>query len=94
MHYAYFAVNVLDGLDRREWERPMLARYLRRLCELGVQAPSFDEAWYAYRCSVLFAHVVWYTNPAEWQPESVNTVNAGRAGLAMIDHGTLELVGA
>jgi hypothetical protein len=93
LHYAYFISNALDGLDRRAWERPLLARYLRTLAAHGVTAPSFEEAWYAYRCALLFPLIVWYTNPAKWQPESINTINAARAGLAMLDHGTLDLLG-
>jgi hypothetical protein len=93
LHYAYFISNALDSLDRRAWETPLLARYLRRLTERGLKAPSFEEAWYAYRCSLLFPMIVWYTNPAKWQPESINTINAARAGLAMLDHDTLGLLG-
>lgn len=91
--YAYFLSNSLDSLDRRDWERPLLARYLRQLRTRGVAAPDFDEAWYAYRCALLFPMIVWFTNPANWQPEAINTLNTARAGLAMLDHGTLDLLG-
>jgi hypothetical protein len=93
MHYTYFVLNNIDSLDRRAWERPLLARYLQGLVAQGVKAPSFEEAWYYYRCAALFPFIVWYTNPAKWQPESVNTANCARAALAMLDHDVLGLLG-
>lgn len=42
------AVN-LTIENRREWERGLLERYLGRLEELGIAAPSFDDAWLQFR---------------------------------------------
>jgi aminoglycoside phosphotransferase (APT) family kinase protein len=91
--YAYFLSNSLDSLDRRAWEQPMLSRYLRTLNNMGVDAPTFDEAWYSYRCALVFPLIVWYTNPTKWQPAAINTACVARAALAMIDHDTLGLLG-
>ena len=67
-------------------EYTALARY-------GGGAPSFDEAWYLYRCTAVFPFLTWFNNSAKWQPESVNTRNTMRAALAMIDHDTFGLLG-
>jgi hypothetical protein len=93
MHYAYFIMNNIDSLDRRAWERPLLERYLRGIAAHGVDAPCFEDAWYGYRCAILMPLIIWYTNPAKWQPAAVNAANASRAGLAMIDHDVFGLLG-
>lgn len=91
--FTYFLLSTLDALDRRTWERPLLRRYLAALQAHGAQVPSFDEAWYLYRCSTLFPLLTWVNNSAQWQPEAVNTRNALRAAWAVIDHDALNLLG-
>jgi len=90
---AYFLVTTLDIVDRKNWERPLLAHYLTRLAYYGATAPSFDEAWFAYRCTLLYPLVVWLNNSAAWQPEAINTVCAARAGAACLDHDVFALLG-
>jgi hypothetical protein len=92
--FTYFLLSTLDALDRRKWERPLLGHYLERLKRHGATAPSFEEAWYHYRCTALFPFLTWLNNSARWQPESINTRNTMRAALAVIDHESLNLLGA
>lgn len=91
--FTYFLLSTLDALDRRVWERELLQHYLDRLRHYGADAPAFDEAWHAYRCTALFPFLTWLNNSARWQPEAINTRNTMRAALAVIDHDTLALLG-
>lgn len=87
--FTLFVVVNLDSMHRREWERPLLTRYLSRL---GPKAPNFEEAWFLYRCAAIFPYLIWLGN-GTWQPEYVNTQNTVRAATAMLDHDTLGLLG-
>ena len=90
---ARFLVPTLDILDRRAWERPLLAFYLRALAGYGAPVPSFEEAWHAYRCATICALMVWLNNSSTWQPEATNTANAARAAAAVLDHDAFGLLG-
>lgn len=89
--FTYFVCSNLDSLNRREWERPLLARYLAAVGRCA-EAPSFEEAWFFYRCSTMFPFLTWLNN-AQWQPETVNTMNTVRAANAMSDHDVFGLLG-
>ncbi|KXU33797.1 hypothetical protein A0J57_03925 [Sphingobium sp. 22B] len=91
--FSYFLVSVLDTGDRRNWERPLLARYIAGLKAHGAVAPSFEEAWYAYRCTIVYSLLIWLNNSSKWQPEAVNTRNAVRAANALLDHDVFRLLG-
>ena len=91
--FTYFFVVVVDAMDRRQWERPMLSLYLERLARYGATPPNFEEAWYMYRCTTVYPFVAWMINAAVWQPEAVNTVNAMRGVMAMMDHDAYTLLG-
>lgn len=91
--FAYHLVAALDIEDRRAWEKPLLARYLRKLFEAGVDAvPSFEEAWYDYRCEIAYGLFIFLINEGHFQREEVNTAYTARFGNAAIDHGTLDLL--
>jgi hypothetical protein len=90
---ARFLVPTLDILDRRAWEQPLLAGYLRDLKRFGADPPGFEEAWFAYRCSSICTLMIWLNNSSTWQPEATNTANAARASAAVLDHGAFELLG-
>ena len=49
---AYLLATSLDPETRRSAERDLLADYLN---QLGSVAPTFDEAWLAYRRNVIYA---------------------------------------
>jgi len=91
--FAYQLVAALDVEDRRRWERPLLARYLRRLAEAEVaQVPSFDEAWHDYRCEIPYGLFIFMINEGHFQREETNTAFAARFGAAAIDHAGFELL--
>ena len=89
---AYFLGAALDVPDRRAWDRRLIELYLRELGRSGVSAPSFDAAWRSYREQLIFPLNTWILNGSEFQTESVNTANAFRSAMAMIDHGTMDLL--
>ena len=93
LSFAYFLGGALDIDDRRRWEQPLLASYLERLAVYGVkQPPTFDDAWLAYRRSLIFGYFIWLNNPVTAQPEEKNTANTSRFGMALLDHRSLDLL--
>jgi len=90
---SYFLVAALDLVDRRRWEERLLGIYLAALAARGVAAPMFPEAWDAYRRDIVWGHLIWMLNGWAFQPESVNTAAATRFAMAMVDHGTFEMLG-
>ena len=91
---SYFMLCALDIADRRAWERALLSHYLTRLAMHGVtSAPSFEEAWFYYRCTSFYPVVTWLNNSAVWQPEAINTANVVRAATAALDHDAYRLLG-
>lgn len=50
LDYSYAMAGSLATDDRREWEEDLLRLYIEHLTQAGTTtAPSFDEAWLAYR---------------------------------------------
>lgn len=90
--FAYQMAAALDIDDRRAWERPLLARYLRRLSEAGVAAPSLEEAWYDYRCELVYGLFIFMINEGHFQREETNTAFAARFGAAVLDHDSFQLL--
>lgn len=88
-----FLIPTLDILDRRAWERSLLAGYLADLARFGAPVPSFEEAWLAYRASAICTLMIWLNNSSTWQPEATNTANAARAAAAVLDHDSFGLLG-
>ena len=91
--FAYQMVAALDIADRRRWERPLLARYLRRLTEAGVAAPSFEEAWADYRGELIYGLFIFMINESHFQREETNTAFAARFGAAVQDPESFALLG-
>jgi hypothetical protein len=88
-----FLIPTLDILDRRAWEKALLAGYLKDLQSFGAPAPTFEEAWLAYRAASICPLMVWLNNSSAWQPEATNTANAARAAAAVLDHDAFGLLG-
>jgi len=89
---CYFIVAALDVVDRRVAERYLIQQYLATLAQCGIAAPDFDDAWQAYRRSILQPVVVWATNSPVFQTEAVNTAYAMRASMAAVDHDVFGLL--
>lgn len=91
---AYFMLCALDPLDRRQWERTLLSHYVTRLGVYGAASvPSFEDAWFLYRCATFYPVMTWLNNSGVWQPESINTANCVRAAIAAMDHDAYGLLG-
>jgi hypothetical protein len=90
---GYFLVNCLDALDRRQWEKPLLAHYLHRLEVYGARAPGFEDAFFGYRCGAMFALLVWANNRAAWQPMATNSACTVRAAAAIVDLDSFSALG-
>ncbi|AEG51155.1 aminoglycoside phosphotransferase [Sphingobium chlorophenolicum L-1] len=84
---AYFYISALDPLDRRAWEKGLVAGYLAALGRHGVASPpSGEEAWRAIRAHIVYGLFYWMVNPVEWQVEENNAAIAPRFGWAAVDH--------
>ncbi|MGE0385168.1 MAG: phosphotransferase family protein [Gammaproteobacteria bacterium] len=90
---VYFIVSALDIADRRHWDAALLQHYLGCLAGLGVAAPSFEEAWEAYRRQIVYGLFYWLVNPVEWQVEVNNCAVASRFAIAALDVGSYEALG-
>jgi hypothetical protein len=60
---------------------------------VGVDTPSFDSAWAAYRRDVVWGLLIWLLNSSQFQTEANNTAAAVRFAMAMIDHDTFGRLG-
>ena len=91
---AYFMLSALDVIDRRCWERPLLSHFVTRLAAHGAKdVPSFDDAWFMYRCTTFYPVMTWLNNSPVWQPEAINTANVVRAATAASEHDVYRLLG-
>jgi Phosphotransferase enzyme family len=88
---AYALSCGLETDNRRAWEQDLLRLYLDRLARSGVVAPSFDEAWLAYRQQMFHGLIFWvYTIgqgalQPKMQPDAVSLINIGRMANAVAD---------
>lgn len=86
-------VGGLDIVDRREWERPLLAYYIERLKAHGVaNPPTFEEAWAAHRRDVVYCYIVFVVNENAYQSEDINVGYLARYATATLDLGSKELL--
>jgi Ecdysteroid kinase-like family len=90
---CYFLIAGLDLVDRRDWEKGLIARYLETLRGLSIDAPDFEHAWILYRCNIVWGLLIWMLNGSHFQTEANNTAAATRFAMAMIDHDTFGLLG-
>lgn len=83
---TYFMISALDPLDRRAWEKDLIADYLAALARRGVaNPPSEESAWQAIRAHIVYGLFYWMVNPVEWQAEENNAATAPRFGWAAVD---------
>ena len=60
---GYLLSSALDEKQQAEHERDLVKRYLDRLAGHGVTPPDFDDAWFRYRCHVLYGILMWLITP-------------------------------
>lgn len=88
---TYNLIGLLDIEDRRAHERDLLRHYLDCLRGHGVEAPSFDSAWRAYRGQVMHGFL-WLVCPRQMQPEPIVSESVARFAAAAEDLGTFDLL--
>ncbi|WP_280442733.1 aminoglycoside phosphotransferase family protein [Nocardia brasiliensis] len=73
--FAYTVNSGCEPDERRLWDRALLELYLDELGSAGGKAPTFDEAWLAYRRQSMFAYAAWaFTiGRAVYQPRMQST---------------------
>ena len=91
---TYFIGGCLDVVNRRRWESSLLHRYLESLHNLGILAPTPENAWLAYRCWHFWGLLVWLVNSTDYHTEAQITGMATRFAWAVIDHDSLSAVRA
>ena len=92
LEVAYHIAAGIDLAHRARWEGALVAIYLDELSRNGVTVIPFDEAYYQYKVLLLYGHFVWITNESHYQSDAINTANAARAGMAMLDHQVMALI--
>lgn len=90
---SYFLIAGLDIVDRRRWEGALLQHYLHSLGQEGIDIPTFDSAWAAYRRDVIWGLLIWMLNSSQFQTEANNTAAATRFAMAMLDLNTFDMLG-
>jgi hypothetical protein len=91
---TYHIVCALDPVDRRLWERRLVAHYLEELGRNGVGGLDLETALADYALWLARAYLVFVANDPVFQAEPVNTVYVARIGAAMLDHDTLGRIAA
>lgn len=89
---AYALSSALTIDNRRAWERDLIRRHVERLAELGVpNAPSFDQAWLAYRQEMFHPLFFWLVTigagalQPNMQPDRISLANIERMATAVAD---------
>ncbi|MFQ6331807.1 aminoglycoside phosphotransferase family protein [Nocardia sp. CWNU-33] len=97
--FAYTVNSGCEPEDRRAWDRELLELYLDELARVGGKAPSFDDAWLAYRQQFMFAYAAWaFTiGRAAYQPKMQTDETCltllKRIATALDDHDSLGALG-
>ena len=89
---TYFMIGALSVEDRRQHDRDLIKHYLNCLEACGVDAPSFDNAWLAYRQQVIHGFM-WVATPAQMQTDEIVAANTERFCAALVDLETLDALG-
>jgi hypothetical protein len=90
---SYCITCGLDPVDRRKWERALVAHYVAELARHGVKL-DFDETMYYYALFLHQGFIVFIINDPVWQTAAFNTVHVWRFSEAMMDNRTKELFDA
>jgi aminoglycoside phosphotransferase (APT) family kinase protein len=88
---AYHLAAVLDPDDRARSERDLVDHYLDRLAAHGGSPPGRDDAWWLYRAHLPYGFFMWGITRRVVRPVIEHLT--GRLGLAVAQHGSLDLLG-
>ena len=89
LEVSYHISASLDAADRPSCEALLVRHYLDELAANGAPAQDFDAAMRDYALYLVYGYFIWITTESHYQPEAVNTANAMRTSMAMLDHDTL-----
>jgi len=97
--FAYLVGSACEPHERREWERDLLTSYLEHLAQAGGTAPSFDDAWLAYRQQLFYPYSAWaftigraFYQP-RMQPDEVSLAIIHRLSTAIDDLDSFGAIG-
>lgn len=97
--FAYLVGSACEPEDRRNWEVELLTTYLERLADAGGKAPTFDEAWLAYRQQLFYPYSAWaftigraFYQP-KMQPDEVSLKIIYRLSTAIADLDSFGAIG-
>jgi hypothetical protein len=90
---GYLIVTALDPAERARSERELLSGYLDQLRTLGVDPPSFDDAWARYRQNVIWSVMMWLITPDGVHTDEVQDTNLANSCLAGDQLDTLAQLG-
>lgn len=84
---AYFLATSLPTALRRARQEELIGQYLHTLSGAGVTAPTFSEAWAAYRLHVIYAWIAALVTVAAGGLQSSAIARAGleRTSTALLD---------
>ncbi len=88
---TYHLGTVLTVDDRRTHEAALLRHYLHELEGLGVDAPSWDEAWESYTRGFCFGFFLWVITRIS--SRAVVLIHMPRLAAALTDHDTYRRLG-
>jgi aminoglycoside phosphotransferase (APT) family kinase protein len=88
---SYHLATTLDIDDRRATEAERLRMYLDELGRLGVEPPSWDEAWRSYTLGFTWGYFLWVITRIS--SRAVVLIHMPRLGAALADHDTFQRLG-
>lgn len=91
LEVTYHIVASLDIVDRRRWDRSLLAYYLDRLAQEGGPTIKLEAGWQRFRQAIAYGLFIFLINETTFQTEATNTCYTARFGTAAID---LDTIGA
>lgn len=88
---AYHTATALTPEDRRASEQDLLRAYLGRMRAAGADVPGWGDAWDCYRRALVYGYNLWAVTTTV-DPRITNEF-VRRQGLAVAEHGSMEMLG-
>jgi len=88
---AYVIGSALPPEERREHERSLVEHYREALARQGIDVPSSEECWLAYRCGLVYGFYLWVITRGI--PAEIRRPMTRRLGTAVEDHDSFALLG-
>jgi hypothetical protein len=89
---TYHITNVLDHIDRARHDRELVDHYRTELIRNGVDAPGLDELMYQFAAFLPYGYATFMVNSSTYQTEAFNTAHTARYNVAMLEHGTRDII--